>query len=455
MRLALLWATLAALTGAAHAQLTLVIDGRTVGEVRTNLVSGHSYAPADALAGGLGATLAAPAGTAVAALTLGGHVVQIDVVDAPTDAQRAGAVRADGGIAGGLAAVRGDDALWLPVTPVVTAFGAQVSFLPDRDAVVVVSPRPTLTNASLRGSDPEEVLTLNLDVPVSWSRFENSALGLTELHLRRARLERARTLDGDVFRRVDLLPESDGVRIRLDAPGASLEIVTLPDGRGSIIRVRARPDAEADDATERGDERRVVIGAGAGAGTTAADGDSDAEALADAVARRLRGEGVDADVAPSRSADAAGGAGADVTGSAGEAARADLFVSLHVAALPSGEVRVWVLGDPVDPDVLQMAVRTNAATALAAGVEDEVRRSILLGLVPDIEAGRRYGRSLATALFQLGGYRAGGVGEAPLAVLEGAAGRGVLLEFSPDDLRDERLPDILAAAIESALGGAP
>lgn len=425
-----------ALAGAALAQLDLVVDGRRVGEVRTDLVSGHSYAPADALASGFRATLAAPPGTDVAALSLGGHVLRIDVVETVGDAARDGAARLEGEAVGDLAAVRGDDALWLPVTPTARAFGASVAYMSDRGAIVVVSPRPTVRASSLRSDRDEDVLSVSVDAPVSWSRFENAALGLTEVHLPRARLERARSLDGDVARRVDLLPEEDGVRIRVDAPGATLDVVALPDGAGTEVRVRARAgDEEASDEDDR--TRTVVLDAGS---------DPAARRAATAVARLLRDEGLRVAVTP---------AGEDLADRAAAGASADLFASFARADLPAGEIRVWVLGDPADAPTLDAAVRVNAAAALDEDVEDEVRRRILLGLVPDLEVGRRYGRAITSALFQVGGYRAGNVDEAPLAVLGGASGRGVYLEASADDLEDDRLAEALAAALESAVGGAP
>jgi len=144
------------------------------------------------------------------------------------------------------------------------------------------------------------------------------------------------------------------------------------------------------------------------------------------------------------------------------AAGADLFVALRLADLPPGEVRLWVLGEASGAAALDMAIRRNAVDALSnaprsdAGGDptDALRREILLGLVPDTGVGRRAGRALASALFQIGGYRAGGVGEAPLAVLNAAAGRGVLIEIGPDDLASAEFPAALATALGSAAAGA-
>jgi len=65
---------------------------------------------------------------------------------------------------------------------------------------------------------------------------------------------------------------------------------------------------------------------------------------------------------------------------------------------------------------------------------------------------------LSGRLFALGAYRGAVVAGAPLQVLGGAAGRGVLLEFAAEDMVTSDLAERLAQAIieqlESvALGG--
>ena len=140
------------------------------------------------------------------------------------------------------------------------------------------------------------------------------------------------------------------------------------------------------------------------------------------------------------------------------AAGADLVVALQLGRLPPGEVRLWVLGEADDRAALDLAIRRNAAAALRDGQAEEdtdaLRREVLLGLVPDLSVGRRAADALASALFQLGGFRAGSVGEAPLTVLAPAAGRGVLIEVAPDDLAGDALADVLAAALASVASGA-
>src|SRR5690606_17530669 len=116
---------------------------------------------------------------------------------------------------------------------------------------------------------------------------------------------------------------------------------------------------------------------------------------------------------------------------------ADLFLSLHAADVPQGTYNAYYLGDAADVDRLNMAIRENAAAAVSGDLDlggtDRLRRELLLGLVADLEAGRSFAEGLGSRLFTLADYRAGQVGSAPLQVLGGAAGRGVLLEFAPAD----------------------
>ena len=115
-----------------------------------------------------------------------------------------------------------------------------------------------------------------------------------------------------------------------------------------------------------------------------------------------------------------------------------------------GSYALYYLGDAAVLADLDYAVRRNAAAGLA-DTTDAVRREILLGLLNDLALGRRYAESLQRELLLIGGYTGSGASAAPLAVLTGAAGRGLLLEFSPEDLTSQRLPVDLAAALMTVL----
>lgn len=447
-----LLAAFATFAVAQQASITLRIDGRALGEARTDLVPGASYAPLDVIAAGLGARLAAPVGGDTAALTLAGHVVVIDIVELGSDANRPGAVRRDGVAMADLAAIRGDDAIWAPVAPVVRAFGADVAFLPDERSVVVVTRRAELLDVELRRTGDIETLRIDLDAPVRIQRFDDAALGRTELLLARARVATARSLVGEWMQRVDVIPEGSGVRIRIDAPNADLEVIALPDGQGTDLRIRARARAEGSDRPSQNDEApRVALDP---AFEPVPPEWRDAVlSLSQAVAEGLSAQGIAVDLTRTTAA--------PVTAERrlAAASTADLLVVVQVGDLAAGEVRLWVLGEAGEEAALEMAIRRNAATSLArpeASSEptDALRRELLLGLVPDLDVGRRTADALATALFQLGGFRAGSVGEAPLTALAPAAGRGVLIEVSTEDLAQGTLLEALVGAIASVARGA-
>src|SRR5690606_3206810 len=94
--------------------------------------------------------------------------------------------------------------------------------------------------------------------------------------------------------------------------------------------------------------------------------------------------------------------------------------------------------------------RNNAAQA-AATTTDRLRRELLLGLVPDLDRGRLLVDGLSGRLFTLGSFRANVVAGAPLQVLGGAAGRGIMLEFAASDLVGDQLAQVLAQAIAELL----
>jgi N-acetylmuramoyl-L-alanine amidase len=451
MRLLGLVVAAALAASVATAQTTLSVDGRDVGEARTDLLPGTAYAPIDAIAAGLGARLAAPVGGASAALTLAGHVVVVDVVDQGQDPAVPGAIRRDGVALADLAAIRGDDAVWGPVAPLVRAFGADVAYLPDEGAVVVVTPRAEAFGIELSLTGEVETLRLRLSAPTALRRFDDPALGRSEFFLPRARVDVASSRSGEWMRRIDVIPEADGVRIRIDAPGATLEAITLPDGSGADLRIRARPDENGAAPVAREAPTRLVLDPGFAA--VPSEARAEVLALAQRVAAGLREAGIEVELTRDDAAPVS------VERRLAAAAAADLVVALQVGQLAPGEVRLWVLGEADDGAALDLAIRRNAAEALqdrseGGVVTDALRRELLLGLVPDLAVGRRAADALASALFQLGGFRAGSVGEAPLAVLAPAAGRGVLIEVAPDDLAVGALAEALAAALASVASGA-
>jgi hypothetical protein len=134
---------------------------------------------------------------------------------------------------------------------------------------------------------------------------------------------------------------------------------------------------------------------------------------------------------------------------------ADAMVSVHLGDLPRRQVRLYVLDDAGAVDALDRAIRWNAESAVNRSTTDALRRTVLLRLVPDLAVARAWGAELQRTLSAAGWSVEGPVG-APLAVLAGAAGRGIFLEMSSDDLRDPAAVAEVARALVgawAALGG--
>lgn len=451
-----LWLPLLAalLLGVAAAAPNLVVNGRQIAGNDTALVPGSSYAPGAALAQALGATLAADSARGLATFEAGGRVLQLRVVDDPAAAGTADAIWIDGRPVPGGAAVRANGELFVPVKPVAEALGASVTYLSAEDTVLVVQPRARLTSMRLVDGRTER-LELSLSGPVRYSTFYNEPLSTLHVYLDRTDIEvRLPPVEGEAFTFANAGASGGAseVRIQLE-PGTGYDVYAVPDGRGFRLNVTFADGSVATTA-----QLAVVLDPGHGGAdggiVTAGFGAESALTLAFAerLASELRARGMS--VAFTRDSDF--DEGVDERSRAGIGA--DLFLSLHVADLPLGEFRAYYLGDAANVNSLEMALRENAGTALRENPTDELRRQLLLGLVTDLDVGRRAAEGLAGRLFAIAGYRAESVGGAPLQVLGGAAGRGVLLEFSAADLASDGLPERLAEALdqlisEGSIGG--
>ena len=123
-----------------------------------------------------------------------------------------------------------------------------------------------------------------------------------------------------------------------------------------------------------------------------------------------------------------------------------LFISVNASRNAQNTIQVYYLDEADSLEGLDHAFRENAAHALSTQTS-VLRRSVLLGLVEDLPLGARYARDLSRELsFRVPSYsipyRA-----APIVVLRGAAGRGLFLELSPQDLNDDDLVRHLADSI--------
>ncbi|MEZ4629683.1 MAG: hypothetical protein R2880_03030 [Deinococcales bacterium] len=115
------------------------------------------------------------------------------------------------------------------------------------------------------------------------------------------------------------------------------------------------------------------------------------------------------------------------------------FLSIQNASLPLSQCNIYYLGEANDESTLDLAIRHNALLELQtldANSNDPtegLRRKLLLNLIPDISVGERLARAFERELRNRG-YRTSHIEALPLYILSGAAGRGLVIEVSEQDL---------------------
>ncbi len=434
--------------GSGFAQTLLAVNGVTVPGATTALVAGVTYAPAVDLAAALGAEVVTDAVAGRATFVLGAAVVQATLVGDPGAALAADpALTRDGAVRPGPAGVHDGIEAFVPVKGVVEAFGGRVAFVAESNTVVAVVPRPAL-QVRLEGRGAGQRLVFRATGPMRVAHVVHEATDVLELRFERADAT-AVAFDGDAFVRASVEAVRGGVEARVQlAPDRTARVLTLPDGDATVVVVAF--GAAASPATiVAAQGARLVLDAGHGGSDGGVAFGLDREAdltrdFVDAVAQALVGSGIEV----VRTRPSAVPVALDDRAAAG--AGADAFVSIHAAPLPVGQARAYVLDDAGAASTLEMAVRRNAEVALQSPQTDALRRALLVRLVPDLDAGRRIAESVRRGLGDVG-IVLGAPEGAPLAVLAGAGGRGVLLELSAEDLRDPSLPLTVAAALAEAL----
>jgi len=413
----LLVGLVALLAGSAGAQLNLLVNGLAVAGATTSLVSNVTYVPAEALAAAIGAELRSDRVNGRVVLSLGSAIVQGVVVDGAAAAEATtNAWLRDGEPRPGTAALSHQGVLYLPLKAVGEAFGGRVSFLGDTQSVVLVLPRPTLT-IQAEGTGEEERLRFTLTSPTAISSSFDRERGVLEVRFDRSDLPNRSppALAGDGFRAIELLPARGSTAVRVTLPpGRVPRIANLPDGGGMQWLLAFAELAELSiDRQGRwvldGDHALVRDAAGDATLTFI-------ERLAEALSTsQLEIELSRPGIAPVSLADRSA-----------QAIGADAFVSIYYADLPPGQLRLYYLGDVDGVEGLERAVRINAASDLPREASDSLRRSLLLRLITDLDRGERWALALAEGLAR-SGWVVDGPRAAPLAVLVGAAGRGLLL----------------------------
>jgi N-acetylmuramoyl-L-alanine amidase len=433
------------------AQQRLIVNGQDVAGMTTTLMSGTAYAPALALAEAIGARLSYDAESSLVTLEYASHLLTLQVYSSAGEASsNTQALQLDGRTVAGTGAVNVEGTLYLPVKAVVVAFGGSLSYA-EGQPLTVVFPRATLRDVEANSLQGYDRFVLDFDGLTPYQLYYNQAANTLQVRFERLNPIQARGFSGEYISNA-VLQQSQGyvdLVLRLE-PETQFESYTAsrPGGFSFVLDVLpATVQREDPLATPT-----VVIDAGHGGsdlGLALPEGSEGnlTFVLANNLNEALREMGLSSDL--TRTA-------ANLTLSIGERSQlgigSSLYLSLHAADdLAPAQINVYYLSEASSSEVLDLAIRENARAALNQQDTDVMRRRLLLNLIPDLERGEAYANGIARELSQLGGYTANTVTGLPLKVLEGAAGRGVLIEFSPSNLADPFLAEQLAAAIRSVL----
>ena len=444
---------LSLLTGIAGAQ-SLSVNGYAVPGLDLSLVEGVSYAPANAYAEALGATMTVDYGSGLVSLELGGRQVLLPTMTEIPDDGAYGFWQVNGEPRRARAAVFEEGQLFLPVSAVANALLGYTTYVSESDSVMVVLPRGRVEelDSIRRGASDRIVVTLSSNVP--YALFYNEPVNALELRFDRTESGGVRALeDGRYFSRAALLDARGDTELRVSLErDVDYSVYTVPDGRGYQLVIDLFEAVEEEVVQEPAP--RVVIDAAHGGDDTgmtvgAASESSRTLAMSRVLAEELRRRGLDVELTRQADLDL------PLDTRSGNGVGADLFLSLHVHPTPDGVISLYYLEEADGAAGLDMAVRQNAQEELR-GNTDELRRRLLLNLVPDVDVGRRYAEGLRGQVFR-GGYRVAEPEPAPLAVLAGAAGRGLLVELPAELTGDpgarQELLSTLADSVATLLLG--
>jgi N-acetylmuramoyl-L-alanine amidase len=423
------------LSGSALAEQALVVNGAQVPGLNGQLVPGTAYAPADAYAQALGASYGYNYDTQLATFQLGADIAVLKVYASAGEAARdKSALQLGGHALDSPGGILSNGTVYVPVKQLAKAFGATVSYLAAQNTVYVVFPRAQVT---LYGPTAQpgggERFTLSLSAPVSVKSHEVKAIHTVLFRFAHSDLAQARQLSDTGFSDATLAAAAGDVELRLTLePGYAYQSYSTPQGKGFSFVVDVFPASKKSAApVPKAAEATVVLDPGGGQDTGPTFPGVGSEGtltltFAKRVAAALEASGVT--VKLTREGDQA----LDLESRSRAGIGADLFVSIHALPLPSGQYDLYYLGGAADGATLNAAIRKNAQGALSA--TDSLRRRILLKLIPDLSIGQQDARTLSGELAQSAGFNAKVMASAPLYVLGGAAGRGLYLEFSPQDL---------------------
>ncbi len=433
MRLLFALLTLLVLAANALAQQQLVVNG-TFLNVRTELVPGTAYAPAEAYARALGAAYRFDARTSVL-LSFGGRFLSLQSFPAPAQAAAATtALTVDGQRLASTGAVSEGDTVYLPVKSVTAALGGRTAYLGETKTVAVVFPRPKLTEVSPpKAWGSQERFVLTFDAPVAMEDYFEPSLGVARFRFPRAELGSAGlggrpfNLSGGRIRDYAFVPSGGFLDFNLTLQkGNSYRTFSEPYGAGERVVI----DVFRSPAEGSAGAQTPVLMLAAEPGT---------RELTERLKAALESRGFEVDVQVEVQSDAS--AGAAQLGFA-----APFLLTLRRAPLPAGRFNIYYL--PEDAPALSAPVRRAPAQAAS----DEAK-AYLARLAPDAALGERLARGLATGLSARTPLTLGSLMAAPLEALGGAAGRGVMLELGAGDLNLSDLAVTLASLLSTLLQG--
>lgn len=449
----------------AHAQNSLIVNGRSVAGMSRSLVPGSVYAPAEAIAEALGAAYFYDPSTGYATFDYAAALLTVRVFSEVAQAAAAGGVTINGVAQAGGGGLLVDNTVYVPVRAVTEAFGGQVDL--TSDTIIAVFPRAKLVNAYVASGDAVgsyERLVLEFEGLAPFESYTNATLNTLQLRFETATADAPQDLPSGYLERAYIDPSAGylDVTIRPRA-GYRFETYTAPRAGGTSVFVDIIPlDAVASGSglpanTPAATRAELIVldpghgGTDTGIQLSAAANEGDLTlSFVQQLAARLESQGYQVQL--TRSNDST----LPLTQRAAQGVSAAIFVSVHAAELAASQFNIYYLGDAAQQSSLDLAVRENAAAALERPNLDALRRRLLLQLVPDTALGAAYAQGIGDELLASSGYRANIQDAAPLAVLEAAAGRGILLEFSPADLANNaQLIDTLATAITAVLARHP
>lgn len=416
--LPLLLLSLFLLSGAASAQQRLVLNGTPVTGLTTELVPGTAYIPAEAYARALGATYRFAPQTGLLLDFGGRYLTLLSFVDAAQAALTPAAMVLDGrALPGPGAVVRGNTA-YLPVKSVTAALGGQTAYLSERQTVAVVFPRPqllTLEPPGVWGSFERFVLTFS--APVNVETLYEASLRVARFRFPRAEMGNVASANrlppGSRFSDAAFIPENGYLDFNLTLrEGNDYSVFHEPTPQGERVVIDVFNSAAAQ-------TRQPTLRLGASGATVA-------------LARRLQAElelqGVEVELFTNE----AGGAQAGFA--------APFLLSLKTAPLEAGWFNLYYLSGAAP--TLSAPLRLASAEPSSAQGQGRGAR-----LQANLELGERAAHTLADALEARTTLRRENVLAAPLLLLSGAAGRGVMLELSPQDSADPALAATLARSV--------